>query len=289
MRFALYVPNFHTFGHVPTVVALARAAEAAGWDGFFLWDHLLPDADAYGEPVADPWIALAAIASATTRIRLGALVTPLPRRRPWKLARETATLDQLSQGRLVVGAGIGGDWWREYSAVGEPADARQHGTMLDEGLAVLTGLWSGQPFSYRGAHYTVDAARFLPPPAQVPRPPIWVAGVWPGTRPFRRAAQWDGIVPTGRTGPLSPADISAMLAYIAAHRTATTPFDVVYSGRTHEQPRAEAAATVAAFAAAGVTWWLESFWAEATADEVHAVIAQGPPELRADTEGAAPR
>ena len=173
MRFALYVPNFHTFGHVPTVVALARAAEAAGWDGFFLWDHLLPDADAYGEPVADPWIALAAIASATTRIRLGALVTPLPRRRPWKLARETATLDQLSQGRLVVGAGIGGDWWREYSAVGEPADARQHGTMLDEGLAVLTGLWSGQSFSYRGAHYTVDAARFLPPPAQVPRPPIW--------------------------------------------------------------------------------------------------------------------
>src|SRR5262245_16462871 len=127
MRFAMYVPNFGTFGSVRTLVTLAQAAEAAGWDGFFLWDHLLPDADNAHGPVADPWIALTAIASATSRLRFGALITPFARRRPWKLARETVTLDHYSAGRLIVGAGIGGDWWREYSAVGEPPDNHTHG------------------------------------------------------------------------------------------------------------------------------------------------------------------
>src|ERR1044071_7802401 len=118
MRFAMYVPNFGTFGHVCTVVELARAAEDAGWDGFFLWDHLLPDSNSRHGPVADPWIVLAAIAGATTRLRIGALITPFPRRRPWKLARETITLDHYSAGRLVVGAGIGGERWQADSAGG---------------------------------------------------------------------------------------------------------------------------------------------------------------------------
>src|SRR5215510_880101 len=168
MRFAMYVPNFGTFGHVSTVVELAKAAEAAGWDGFFLWDHLLPDADSALGPVADPWIALTAIAGATSRLRIGALITPFPRRRPWKLARETVTLDHYSAGRLVVGAGIGGDWWREYSAVGEPSNAKVRGAMLDEGLDVLTGLWTGTPLTYKGTYYTVEDAQFLPPPFQMP-------------------------------------------------------------------------------------------------------------------------
>ena len=228
MRFAMYVPNFDTFGSVHTLVALAQAAEAAGWDGFFLWDHLLPDADSAHGPVADPWIALTAIAGATSRLRFGALVTPFPRRRPWKLARETVTLDHYSAGRLVVGAGIGGDWWREYSAVGESRDDRTRGAMLDEGLDVLTGLWTGTPLTYKGTYYTVEDAHFLPPPYQTPRIPIWIAGVWPGTRPFRRAARWDGIIPTGRTGTPSPDDIRQMRAYIDHYRTATTPFDVVF-------------------------------------------------------------
>ena len=147
MRFAMYVPNFDTFGSVHTLVALAQAAEATGWDGFFLWDHLLPDANSALGPVADPWIALTAIAGATSRLRIGALVTPFPRRRPWKLVRETVTLDHYSAGRLVVGAGIGGDWWREYSAVGESRDDRTRGDMLDEGLDVVTGLWTGTPLT----------------------------------------------------------------------------------------------------------------------------------------------
>ena len=281
MRFGLYVPNFDTFGSVHTLVALAQAAEAAGWDGFFLWDHLLPDADSAQRPVADPWIALTAIASATSRLRLGALVTAFPRRRPWKLARETVTLDHFSAGRLIVGAGIGGDWWHEYSAVGEPHDDRTRGAMLDEGLEVLTGLWTGRPLTYKGTYYKVDDAHFLPPPYQTPRIPVWVAGVWPGTRPFRRAARWDGIIPTGRFGTPSPDDIRQMRAYIDQYRTATTPFDVVFQGRAQDVAVTERGAHVAEYAEAGVTWWLEQVWPSAALTEVRSIIDQGPPSLLA--------
>lgn len=277
MQFAMYVPNFGTFGSVQTLVTLVQAAEAAGWDGFFLWDHLLPDNDSALGPVVDPWIALTAIAGATSRLKFGALITPFPRRRPWKLARETVSLDHYSGGRLIVGAGIGGDWWREYSAVGEPRDDRTRGAMLDEGLDVITGLWTGTPFRFKGTYYNIDNAQFLPPPHQTPRIPIWVAGVWPGTRPFRRAARWDGIIPIGRTGTMQPDDIRDMRAYIDRHRTATTPFDVVFSGRAHDLPAAERSAHVAAYADAGVTWWKESVWPSAALSEVRAIIDVGPP------------
>jgi alkanesulfonate monooxygenase SsuD/methylene tetrahydromethanopterin reductase-like flavin-dependent oxidoreductase (luciferase family) len=164
---------------------------------------------------------------------------------------------RLAQGRLVVGAGLGGDWWREYSAFGEATDDLVHAAMLDEGLAVLTGLWSGEPFSYQG--YTIAEACFLPPPVQQPRIPIWVAGLWPGTRPFQRAARWEGIFPTGRNGDLTPADVAALLAYVQEHRTTDAPFDVVLGGRAYERDAGEVAELLARYAAAGVTWWLESF------------------------------
>jgi len=277
MQFAVYVPNFDTFGDAQTVVELAQLAEAAGWAGFFLWDHLLPDADSREGPVADTWLTLTAIARATQRIRLGALVTAFPRRRPWKLARESVTLDQLSQGRLVVGAGIGGDWWREYSAVGEAADPRLHGEKLDEGLEVLTRLWTGELVSYQGRHYTLDQARFLPTPYQTPRIPIWIAGVWPGTRPFRRAARWDGVFPTGRYGDLTPQHIHEMMAYIETYRTTAGSFDVVVNGRLHEKATAETAGLLQQYADAGVTWWLESFWPDTPLSKVESLVRQGPP------------
>ena len=279
MHFAIYVPNFGTFGNVQTVVELAQLAEASGWSGFFLWDHVLPDADSSEGPVADTWLALAAIACATQRIRLGALVTAFPRRQPWKLARESVTLDHLSQGRLVVGAGIGGDWWREYSAVGEAADPRLHGEKLDEGLEVLTRLWTGEPVSFEGRHYTLDQARFLPTPYQSPRIPIWIAGVWPGTRPFRRAARWDGVFPIGRHGDPTPQDVQEMVAYIQRHRTTTHSYDVVISGRMVEKEAEDARELLQQYASAGVTWWLESFWPDAPLANVQTVIAQGPPHL----------
>lgn len=284
MKFAIYVPNFGTFGDVQRVVELAKRAEASGWDGFFLWDHLLPDNDAKDGPVADTWLTLTAIATATQHIRLGALVTAFPRRRPWKVARESVTLDHLSKGRLVVGAGIGGDWWREYSAVGESGDMRRHGEMLDEGLAVMSQLWTGNSVSYTGTHYTLNEAKFLPTPYQSPRIPIWVAGVWPGTRPFRRAARWDGIFPIGRFGDLTPQNIGEMTAYIAKHRTAmgdmgTGDYDVVYNGRMYEKDAAEATDLLRQYTSAGLTWWLESFWPDAPLDNVKSVIEQGPPQI----------
>src|SRR6185295_8986352 len=142
------------------------------------------------------------------------------------------TLDRLSGGRLTLGVGIGGDWFGDYSRFGEPADDRTHGAQLDEALDVLVGLWSGEPFQYAGEHYTVQETQFLPTAVQQPRIPIWVAGVWPGTKPFRRAAQYDGIAPIARAqgGNLSPDDIHAMLAYIQPHRASTAPFDVVLGG-----------------------------------------------------------
>lgn len=274
MRFGLNLPCFGTFSDPRTLVALAVEAEKHGWDGVFLWDHLIADP---GVPFIDPWIGLAAIASATGRIRLGPMVTPLPRRRPWKVARETVSLDHLSRGRLIFGAGIGGDGWREYSAFGEDPDAKRHGEMLDEGLEILGGLWSGETFSFSGQHYTVTDARFLPRPIQQPRIPVWVAGMWPNRKPFRRAARWDGVFPLGMEQDLLPDDIRAMRALIDGHRTASTPFDIAVNGRVFSPDGVEQPVSVGDYDGAGVTWWMDVFWGNVSLDRVREVIHQGPP------------
>ena len=177
MRFGLIVQMTGSLGYPQPLARLAREAEAAGWDGFFIWDVFGGDSAAPA-PVVDPWIALAAIAATTERIRFGPMVTPLPRRRPWKLAREAASLDQLSGGRLILGVGIGTPP-EEFARFGEQVDPRIRAEMLDEGLEVLTGLWSGEPFSFQGRHYRVEEATLLPRPVQQPRIPIWVGGTWP--------------------------------------------------------------------------------------------------------------
>ncbi len=271
MKFALNLPNFGPHADVETLAELAATAESAGWDGFFLWDHVLseqPDA-----PFVDPWVAMAAIAISTQRVRLGAMVTPLPRRRPWQVARETVSLDHLSGGRLIFGAGIGGDGWREYSAFGEDPDARRHGAMLDEALDVLTGLWSGETFSYEGEHYTIRDARFMPTPAQSPRIPVWVAGLWPNKRPFRRAARWDGVFPIGRDAPLEPDDVRAMVAYMAEHRTGGGSMDIAVSAPNAIRDRA----SLAAYEEAGATWWIQDGVGDGPAEQLQDRISQGPP------------
>src|SRR5512134_721279 len=148
MKYAIYLPTFTPFGSPQIIANLARDAEQAGWDGVFLWD----DVAGTEQDLADPWISLAAAAAATRRVRLGALITPLARRRPWKFARETASLDQLSGGRLVVGVGAGGGQ-EQFGNLGDEPDQRRRGEMLDEGLQVVTGLWSGEPFEFHGSHY----------------------------------------------------------------------------------------------------------------------------------------
>ena len=284
MRYGIFSPPFGFFSDPRVLADLAHEAEAAGWDGYFLWDHMrfaAPPGATGGPPeapVGDPWVTLAAMGLATERIRLGALVTPLPRRRPWKVARETVALDVLTDGRLVVGVGIGSDrFGHEYSGFGESTDDRLHGAMLDEALDVLTGLWRGEPLRYAGRHYQVHDVTFLPRPVQQPRIPIWVGGFWPNPAPFRRAARWDGVMPVAARA-MRPDDYRAMGDFIARHRTATRPYDVVRAAPFPSGSPAEARATLAAYAAAGVTWWLLPIEDDmAPLAELRARIRQGPP------------
>ena len=158
MRFGVYLPNFGDHAEPARLVELARAAEQAGWSGFFLWDHVQRAGrrGVTGARLVDPWIALAAIAVATERLTLGPLVTPLARRRPWVVARAAVTLDHLSGGRLVLGVGLGAPPEAEFSAFGESPDPRARAEKLDESLAILAGLWRAEPFSFEGVHYRRD-------------------------------------------------------------------------------------------------------------------------------------
>jgi alkanesulfonate monooxygenase SsuD/methylene tetrahydromethanopterin reductase-like flavin-dependent oxidoreductase (luciferase family) len=273
MRFGLHLPNFGPVGDPTILAGLAADAESSGWEGFFLWDHVLGDA-AWREPMVDPWIALAAVASATHTIRLGALVTALPRRRPWHLARETATLDRLSNGRLVVGVGLGFPGDAEFAHFGEDAAVQVRARRLDEGLAILAGLWSGDPFAFHGAEYRIRETVFLPTPVQRPRPPVWVAAHWPNRAPLRRAARWDGVFPEhAGGGRLSPAELAELLAYVHENRVGSEPFDAVIAGRSAELARGE----LADYAAAGATWWLESISPSDPLIDVRGRIVTGPP------------
>jgi alkanesulfonate monooxygenase SsuD/methylene tetrahydromethanopterin reductase-like flavin-dependent oxidoreductase (luciferase family) len=273
MKFGLHLPNFGSVADPTVLASLAAQAERAGWHGFFLWDHVLGD-PAWREPMVDPWIALAAVASATRRIRLGPLVTAVPRRRPWQLARETTTLDHLSNGRLVLGVGLGFPPEAEFVHFGENDDIQQRARLLDEGLAILAGLWSGETFSFDGDEYHVRETVFVPTPVQRPRPPIWVAAHWPNRAPLRRAARWDGVFPERVSGGLlSPADLAELLEYVQAHRTTSEPFDLVIAG----QSEGAHATQLAAYAGVGVTWWLEGITPKMPLANVRERIAAGPP------------
>ncbi len=287
MKFGINLPPFADFASPLAIADLAAEAERAGWDGFFLWDHMIFSPAFF--PIADPWVALAAAAMRTQQIRLGTMLTPLARRRPWKLARETVSLDQLSAGRFTLGVGLGDPAQWEYGFFKEETDARLRAEKLDEGLAVLTGLWSGEPFSFQGKHYQLDEMVFRPAPVQQPRIPIWCGGYWPRRAPFRRAARWDGVIPGKVTGWLTADDWRAILAFIASERTAITPFDAVHSALLPDDPT-EARRLVQEFAEAGVTWWVQLVnpwpsddgtwmkpWTAAETERMLRLVRQGPP------------
>src|SRR5215204_4491279 len=270
MRSGLFLPLFDALAEPAGVARLSAEAEEAGWHGVFVWDNLR-----YQEPVvdvADPWITLATMAAATERIRLGPMVTPLARRRPVKVARETATLDRLSGGRLTLGVGLGSDGFAsEYSITGEELDDRRRASMLDESLEILAAAWSGGPVHHRGEHYTVDGMRFLPRPVQRPGVPVWVAGFYGKSGPVRRAARYQGFFPLGLDHPEQLAEIVADLAARRREtgRDPTEPYDVVVALPPGDDP--------APYAAAGATWWLVEFpWDALSIDQVRAVIRDGP-------------
>lgn len=256
MQYGIYLPNFGPFGDARTLANLARDAENSGWDGFFLWDHMT---GWFPTTVVDPWVALAAVAMHTQKIRMGATVTPLPRRRPWKLARETVSLDHLSGGRFTLGVGTGlGE--AEWDDLGEQTDSKKRGAMLDEGLSVLAGLWSGEPFSFEGEYYHVKKAFFLPRPVQQPRIPVWVGGFWPNKAPFRRAAKWDGAFPLFKvdTEEAELAQLADVVRYLGESRNNGQPFDIVCTGITPGDDRVKAAQIIQRRADLGCTWWLEA-------------------------------
>lgn len=230
------------------VAELAARAEERGWDGFFVWDHV-----AYAEPVralADPWITLAAVAAATRRVLLGPLVTPVARRRPHQLARETVTLDRLSGGRLVFGVGLGSDRTGEFDPdrFGEEGDARARARLLDDGLERLEAYWAG---------------KFEPPPLQRPRIPVWVATQWPNRRPLRRAARWDGLFPIGLPGPEALAELAAEIGELRGPGS----FELVVTNPPGTDP--------APWTAAGASWCLTGFGSQPTREEVEQAIEEG--------------
>lgn len=260
MKFGLSVQNFGSYGDPNVLIDLARDAESAGWDGFFVWDHLFLRSVS-DQPFVDPMIALAGIAARTERIRLGPMVTIPARRRPWKLAREAVTLDHLSRGRLVLGIGLGWSRKDDFDSFGEEGDPRVRAEKLDESLEILAGLWSGEAFSYQGRHYTVQDVRFTPRPLQQPRIPVWIAGNLPGNRPFRRAARWDGAFPQKiPTGPddwqLTPDEVMGVRDLVRRHRPGGEPFDIAIAGPPLFDFGDEAHETVRLYEAAGATWWM---------------------------------
>ncbi len=243
------------------LVELAVQAEAAGFDGFFLWDHILFANDGDGPAIIDPWLVLALIAARTRRIVIGTMITPVSRRRPWVLARQTATLDLLSNGRLVLGVGLGSPAHGDFGIFGDETDPRVRAELLDEGLAVLSGLWSGDRFSYAGKHYQLGPVRFLPTPVQRPRIPVWVGGVLPNRRPLQRAAAWDGWVPIqwvdGVLTKPAVADIRDARAEVARVRGSVDGYDLAVWAEVASAPET-LADEVGEYAAAGATWWIET-------------------------------
>jgi alkanesulfonate monooxygenase SsuD/methylene tetrahydromethanopterin reductase-like flavin-dependent oxidoreductase (luciferase family) len=279
LRYAVGAPNVGTFGDPMLLLDLAMAAEEAGWDGFFIWDHIL-----YRDPqwnVTDPVVVSAAVATSTERIRFGILMNILSRRRVAKVARESVTLDRLSGGRLVVGAGLG-SLPTEFESFGESADPVHRAKRLDESLYVLDALWSGKPVNFWGDQVVASDVTMLPTPVQQPRIPIWCGGRWPNKAPFRRAAQWDGMMPihvrshVGETMP--PEQFREVAEYTLAHRTATGPFDIALEGRTDGTAPDRGALTVSPYAHAGLTWWVEALgWWRGGAAEAMTRVQQGPP------------
>jgi alkanesulfonate monooxygenase SsuD/methylene tetrahydromethanopterin reductase-like flavin-dependent oxidoreductase (luciferase family) len=265
-----------TTGDPRTIADLAAEAEAAGWDGVFYWDAIsIGELDVY-----DPWVVMAAIAMRTERVRIGAIVTPPSRRRPWKLARETMTLDRLSNGRLIVPVGLGALDDRAFGGVGEPTDARARAEMLDESLAILEGLWSGEAFGHEGRHYRFEPMTFRPAPIQRPRIPIWVVGAWPNERSVRRTLRYDGILPQTNE-PDRVREIAAFVARERPRQPGDGGFEIVVEGKTPLDPTA-AAAAVQPVADAGATWWIESDWSDATIDSLRRRIEAGPPQVTPD-------
>ena len=276
MKYGFVLPR----GDARAAAEFAGQAEKSGWDGFFVW-----------EPVwgIDAWVCLTAAAMRTERIKLGTLLTPVSRMRPWKLASETATLDNLSNGRVILSVGLGAidTGFKDF---GEIIDRQTRAELLDEGLDILTKLWSGNPFIHNGKHYQVEITEKTfsppPPPVQKPRIPIWVVGAWPRMKSMQRVLRYDGLLPNVmdkkgkvRMSPATPSEILEMKKFIEANREQETTFDIVIEGQTPGDDPHKDASIVRPYKEAGATWWIEALWSSHEPEEILARITGGPPRL----------
>jgi len=273
MRFGITLPIGGVDGDVRKAVEYAMLAEKAGWDGVFIEDYVYfaPSKS----PVFDPWITMAGVAARTEKIRMGITVTPPARRRPWKLAKEAATLDHLSGGRLILGIGVGASEDRSFAAFGDPVDIKVRAEMTDEALDVILGLWTGRPFSHQGRHYQVNDVAMLPTPVNGSRVTLWVGGGWPRKSVIARAHKGDGAccykVTDKGMDMLTAADVREMKATFASRPA----FDIVVGGTTPGAKPTKASAQVAPLTEAGATWWSE--FGYSSAKSLRRRIEQGPP------------
>lgn len=273
MKYGFVLPH----GDARWAADCARLAEQSGWDGFFVYETV------WG---TDAWVSLTAAAMLTQHIRLGTLITPLSRMRPWRLASQTATLDHLSGGRVILSVGLGAVE-TGFADFGEVTDRKLRAQLLDEGLDILTGLWKGQPFSYEGRHYRVRPCQFPhrpPSPVQQPRIPIWVAAAWKPEQPdnpsMARALRHDGILinvfdPQGKSRPLQPSDMAQVRAFSGDAPT------LVAEGCTPGDSPGQAAETLSPWIEAGADWWIEADWTAPDSAEgresIWRRLSQGPP------------
>lgn len=277
MKHGIFLPPFAELADPRRVARLAADAEQVGWDGFYIWDHMLAEP---GMAVADAWTTLAAIAMTTATFRIGVLVTPLARRRPWVLARQIATLDQLCAGRLVTGIGLGDDGWREFSAFGEETVPRVRGELLDESLTIIQDLLTGNEVKHTGRHYVIDCPPVLPAPVQDPVP-FWAAVRWPNRKPLGRVARLQGCFPifagSGQLPAPPPAHSLAELRAELAKLGAPSSLDLAVRVSLHRLSATKRTGAAAALAEAGVTWLLEAFAPGQDAAEIEAYVRSGPP------------
>lgn len=270
MKYGFVIPG----GDVPEIVEVAVEIEKAGWDGVFVAETV------YG---TDAWVTLGAMAARTERVVLGTLLTPVSRRRPWKLASEAATLDKLSRGRAVISVGLGAID-TGFDEVGEETDRKARAELLDEGLEVMEQLWTGKAFRYEGKHYRVDwKNRWTYSPYERARVPVWSVALVGSRRTVDRALRWDGILPAKREADgsyvsLTPEDVAGVREYVKENRTQEGAFDIVIEGVT-PLDKEGAREKVAPLAEAGATWWIESMWDTPGAKAVMDRIAAGPPRI----------
>lgn len=283
MKYAISLPNGGTCGQPKQLAKFASMAEAAGWDAIFLEDYIIWQGH-NNVPTYDPWVSLAAMAVRTKTIRLGTMVTPVARRRPWKLARETVSLDHLSGGRLILGVGVGETRIdTSFTRFGEETEARPRAAMVDEALEVLARLWSGKRFTHDGRFYHLRNVRFLPRPLQRPRIPVWIGGVWPRPGAVQRALRWDGacLYKLPPEEEFTPQDVSDLAALVRTRRKSKTPFDIVVGHAVWQREKdiGRERAHIESLAEAGATWWSE-YVPPDTQKTMARYISKGPACLR---------